>query len=235
MEKNLKIVELFSGTESFSKAARERGHKTFTIDNDEQFNPDLCIDIMDLRIDLLPEEFRKPDIIWASPPCQTFSVASIYRYWDKGKPKNDKCIHGINIVKKTIEIIKELKPRFYIIENPRAMLRKQKFMQEFHRSTVTYCQYGAKVQKPTDLWNNLNHEFKPTCRSGSSCHERASRSAKSGVQGINNSFSNLGSKGKVLRAVVPEELCLEIIKCCENPSTLKQNTLVNSNKFQQNE
>ena len=39
--------------------------------------------------------------------------------------------------------------------------------------------------------------------------------ARTGVQGINNSFSNLGSKGKVARAIVPPELCLEIIKHCE--------------------
>ena len=60
--------------------------------------------------------------------------------------------------------------------------------------------------------DNLKHNFKPMCKPGSSCHEKASRGARAGVQGINNSFSNLGSAGKVLRAVVPEELCLEIIK-----------------------
>ena len=53
------------------------------------------------------------------------------------------------------------------------------------------------------------------CKPGSPCHEPASRGTRNGVQGINNSFSNLGSAGKVLRAVVPRELCLEIIKHCE--------------------
>jgi site-specific DNA-cytosine methylase len=214
----MKVIELFSGTASFSKVVREREreHKTFTIDFDESFKPDLCIDIMDFKIEMLPEEFRHPDIVWASPPCTTFSVASIRHYWINGKPKNEKCLHGIAIVKKTLEIIKELNPKFYIIENPRGMLRKQEFMQDLKRDTVTYCQYGSKIQKPTDLWNNLNHIFKPMCKPGSPCHEPASRGARKGVQGINNSFSNLGSRGKVLRAVVPKELCLEILNHCEN-------------------
>ena len=208
----MRILELFSGTESFSKVARARGHECFTVDNNPEFNPDLCIDILDLTPEMIPFQ---PDVIWASPPCTTFSVASIRHYWENGKPKNDKCLHGIKIVKTTIEIIKQLNPKFWIIENPRGMLRKQDFIQHLHKDTVTYCQYGVKVQKPTDLWNNLNHNFRPMCKPGSPCHEPASRGARNGVQGINNSFSNLGSAGKVMRAIVPEELCLEIIKCCE--------------------
>lgn len=132
-----------------------------------------------------------------------------------GKPKNEKTLHGIAIVQKTIELIKKMQPKFYVIENPRGMLRKQEVVKELPRDTVTYCQYGAKVQKPTDLFNNLNHKFKPMCKPGSPCHEKASRSTRNGIQGINNSFSNLGSKGKIERAIVPRELCSEIIKHCE--------------------
>lgn len=218
----LKILELFSGTGSFAKVATERGHKVFTLDFDKQFNPDLCIDILDFDVSMLPEEFKHPDIIWASPPCTTFSVASLRHYWENGRPKNDKCWHGIAIVKKTKKIIQELQPQFYIIENPRGMLRKQDFMQDLYRDTVTYCQYGSKVQKPTDLWNNLEHQFKPVCNPGSPCHEKASRSTRNGVQGINNSFSNLGSHGRVLRAIVPRELCLEILTHCETKLNTKE-------------
>jgi len=209
----MKILELFSGTESFSKVARERGHETFTVDNDKQFSPNLCIDIMDLTQDMIP---FKPDIIWASPPCTTFSVASIRHYWDNGKPKNEKCLHGIAIVKKTIDIIKQLNPKYFIIENPRGMLRKQEFMDEFKRDTVTYCQYGHTSQKPTDLWNNLKWNPRPMCKPGADCHERASRGAKKGIQGIYNKKDYMSKyRSPVLRAIVPKELCLEIIKSCE--------------------
>lgn len=117
----IKVLELFSGTESFSKIARERGHKTFTIDNDKSFNPNLCIDILDFNINMLPEEFKHPDIIWASPPC----VASISKHWGIGNiPKSKEALIGLKILEKTLDIIKELKPKYYVIENPRGMMRK---------------------------------------------------------------------------------------------------------------
>lgn len=216
----MKVLELFSGTGSFSNVAKERGHQIFTIDNDPQFKPDLCKDIMDVTAEEIIDKFGHPDIIWASPPCTTFSVASVYRYWDNGKPKNEKTLHGIALVKKAISLIKELKPTFFIIENPRGMLRKQDFMQGLKRDTVTYCQYIdklPKVQKPTDLWNNLGQIFKPVCKSGSPCHEKASRGSRKGTQGIiNNSFSDLGTRGKVLRAIVPKKLCEDILISCES-------------------
>ncbi len=222
MGNKMKILELFSGTESFSKVARERGHETFTVDNDKQFKPDLGIDILELTPNMIT---FKPDVIWASPPCTTFSVASIYRYWLDSYPKNHKTFIGLAIISKTIELIKELKPKFWFIENPRGMLRKQRLMEGLKRNTVTYCQYGATTQKPTDIWNNCSSwNPRPMCKPRASCHEKASRSAKTGVQGINNSFSNLGSKGKVLRAVVPKELCEEILILCEKTKPKNRRT-----------
>ena len=150
----MKILELFSGTESFSKVARERGHETFTIDNDEQFNPDLCIDILKFNISMLPN--RNPDIIWASPPCTSFSVASIGKHWNKDHtPKTKEAELGVNIIKKTIELIKELNPNFIFIENPRGKLRKLNLI-PYKINTITYCQYGDKRMKPTDIWTNTN-------------------------------------------------------------------------------
>jgi site-specific DNA-cytosine methylase len=203
----MKVLELFSGTESFSKVCRERGHDTFTIDIDKKFKPDLCINILDFDISMLPGKFRNPDIIWSSPPCTTFSVASISRYWDKGKPKNEKALEGIAIVKKTIEIIKQLKPKFWIIENPRGMLRKQEIMRGLHRDSVCYCRYGDSRMKPTDIWNNLNHKFKPMCKNGNRDHQVASRGTGAGTQGLSCAKE---------RSVIPPALCLEIIKACEN-------------------
>ena len=71
----LKILELFCGTKNMSNTFKKKGHKTFTIDNNPSLDPDLCINILDFNISMIPEEFRKPDVIWASPPCTTFSVA----------------------------------------------------------------------------------------------------------------------------------------------------------------
>jgi len=210
----MKILELFSGTESFSKVARAREHECFTVDNNPIFKPSLCKDIMDLKVEDIP---FKPDIIWASPPCTTFSVASISRHWNKDGTPKESALKGMAIVLKTIAFIREMNPKFWIIENPRGMLRKQSFMPNEFRKTVTYCQYGHVSQKPTDLWNNISDWIpKPMCKPGSPCHEKASRGAKTGIQGIYNKKDYMSChRSAVARAIIPSDLCQEILDACE--------------------
>ena len=193
-------LELFAGTKSLSNVAQEAGWETFTSDFDPQFDTDYCVDVMNFDTTVLP---WRPNFIWASPPCETFSVASIGRHWSKGDthpiPKTGACLAGIRRVEKTIEIIEELKPEAWIIENPRGILRKMPFMLDFYRYTVTYCQYGDTRMKPTDLWSNLEGlEFRPACKNGAPCHEAAPRGSRTGTQGI---------KGYRDRSRVPGELC----------------------------
>ena len=106
----MKVLELFSGTASFSKCARERGYETFTVDMEERFKPDLVKNVLDLTVTDIP---FKPDIIWASPPCQCFSVASIYIHWTGGDrkyiPKTDGAKTSIEVVRKTVDLINEWK------------------------------------------------------------------------------------------------------------------------------
>tara|TARA_Y100000310_G_C20299821_1_gene631222 strand:+ start:30 stop:656 length:627 start_codon:yes stop_codon:yes gene_type:complete len=206
----MNILELFSGTESFSKVARARGHECFTIDIEKEFSPNLCKDIMELELKDIP---FKPDVIWCSPPCQRFSVASLRWHWKEGKPRHEGTWESLMLVSKTISLILALKPKFWFIENPRGMLRKQSMMINLHRKTLTYCQYGDFRQKPTDIWTNLESwNPKPKCSPGDDCHESAQRGADKGTQSIGGG----GKKGSWERARLPRELCLEIIKSIEN-------------------
>lgn len=216
------ILELFSGTGSFSKVAEARGHKVFTVDFNPIFNPNLCIDILNFDISILPEEFRHPHIIWASPPCTCFSVASLRHYWVNGKPKNEKTLNAIEIAKKTLNIIEELKPDYWVIENPRGMLRKQDFLSHLKRDTVSYCQYGFNLMKPTDLFNNIPN-FKPKiCWPLAPCHERASRGSKKGIQGIYNyNYEKARGGNASARAIIPPKLCEEILINCEEDFSKK--------------
>lgn len=82
-------LELFSGTKSFSKVAAALGHSTYTIDLNPKFAPDLVKDVLELEVSDLP---YAPAIVWASPPCTTFSVASISTHWRGGEV----CVYPTN-------------------------------------------------------------------------------------------------------------------------------------------
>lgn len=198
----MNVLELFSGTASFSKVARERGHRTFTVDIEEKFEPDLVVDVIDLKTETILELFGQPHIIWASPPCQCFSETK----------------EAVRTVQKTLSLITKLNPTFWIIENPRGMLRKMPFMGSIHRATITYCQYGDKNQKPTDLWHNVFSWIpKLQCGPGQDCHEAAPRGSESGVQSC-----------KVFRrrvATVPALLCSEILDAIEGKQPVRQTIL----------
>ena len=148
----MKVLELFAGSRSFSKAAESLGHETFAVDIKDFDNIDYVVDILDFNVNKIPFD---PDIIWSSPPCTYFSVASIGHHWNKDHtPKTEQAVLGCKIVKKTIEIIKYFNPNYFFIENPRGKLRKLDFMQDFDRATITYCSYGEDRMKPTDIWTN---------------------------------------------------------------------------------
>lgn len=203
----MKVLELFAGSRSIGRKAESMGMEVFSSDINAFEGIHYVVDI--LGFDVSKVSFI-PDIIWASPPCTTFSVASIGHHWTGGArayvPKTESAVIGKAIAVKTVEIIRHFNPRFFFIENPRGLLRKMDFMQDMVRHTVTYCQYGDNRMKPTDIWtNNLNWNPRPVCRNGDPCHVAAPRGARTGTQGL---------KGAYDRSKIPEQLCQEILQSC---------------------
>lgn len=199
------ILDLFAGTRSSTKAFEDAGHTVISVDNDQQFDVTLQADIFELTADYIIERWGRPDFIWASPPCTSFSVASIGHHWHSpGVPKTDAARVGMDLVRHTRRLIEQLAPpRGFVIENPRGMLRKLTVLSGIPRHTVTYCQYGDDRMKPTDLWTNLHWTPRPACKNGDSCHVSAPRGARTGTQ---------GRDGAVLRSMVPYELGSEILE-----------------------
>lgn len=215
MRKNkMKVLELFAGTRSIGKAFEARGHEVYSVEWDKKFaNINLYTDISTLTSEQILKDFGRPDVIWASPDCTTFSIAGISHHRRKNmvtgslEPISDYAKFCDKCDKHVIELIKELKPKYFFIENPRGGMRKMDFMQGLPRYTVTYCKYGDKRMKPTDIWtNHPNPKFIPPCKNGDSCHESAPRGARTGTQGLANAM---------LKSIIPEKLCQHIVEICE--------------------
>lgn len=212
----MKVLELFAGTRSISKAFEARGHETFSIEWSEDFeNISLRADVSTVTADMILERFGRPDVIWASPDCTTFSIAAISHHRRKNPetgnldPVSDYAKFCDEVDQHVLNLIRALKPRFWFIENPRGGMRKMVWMKGIPRYTVTYCQYGDKRMKPTDIWtNHPAPRFRPPCKNGASCHERAPRGSRTGTQGL---------KGSKERSVIPAALCEHIVDICENP------------------
>ena len=203
----MNVLELFAGSRSIGKEAENLGMYVFSTDIKNFENINYVVDIFNFEYHKI--KFQ-PDIIWASPPCTTFSIASVHHHWKKEndtyKYKTEAAKIGLDIINKTLDIINYFKPKFFFIENPRGMLRKMPIIKHLKRHTITYCQYGDDRMKPTDIWTNSHNWIpKQMCKNGDNCHISAKRGSKTGTQGRNNAYE---------RSKIPTMLCQEILKSC---------------------
>jgi site-specific DNA-cytosine methylase len=201
------VFDFFAGTGSGTQAFEDNGHTVIKVELDEHFEAHER-DILSLNAAYLLEKYGQPDFIWASPPCQKFSVASLWKYWEgtrgNTRPKHPAVYEALALVEHTIKLMQSLNPTYgWIMENPRGMLRSQNVVKDLRRWTVTYCQYGDTRMKPTDLWGTIEWNSRAMCGPGYKCHE----SSPAGT--------NAGGTGKLrnarLRSMIPYELSLEIL------------------------
>lgn len=135
------------------------------------------------------EQYPKPDVIIASPPCESWSVASAMTggnaCWRKVKGgtfgvryredyegtqfKQDKSfynrINGELTIYNLIRIIKHFEPKIYIIENP-AYGRIWEYIEDVigfsipYENLTYYNNYDYPVKKPTKFKSNIYLELK---------------------------------------------------------------------------
>ena len=166
----MRVLELFSGTHSVGKICKEKGWEVVSLDLQDA---DINISILDwdYKKDFKPGDF---DIVWASPPCHTFSI--LRRSWIGRKLKKhggqictrelldfEMETEGLPLLRKAQEIIEYFKPNYYFIENPKTGRMKEFLDLPFY--DVDYCRYAPEwgYKKSTRIWTNLLN-FKPlTC------------------------------------------------------------------------
>lgn len=157
----MRTLELFSGTQSFSKYLKERySADTITVDIISRFNPTHNVNILEWDYKIYPPYYF--DIIWASPPCTQYSVA---------KTQGVRDLEGADtLVKKAFEIIDYFKPKQWILENVGTglLVSRMKNIRECNMYIADYCAYGKTVRKRTAFWSNKTLELL-TCQGKNNC------------------------------------------------------------------
>lgn len=155
------VLSLFDYTGEWAKPFIQYGYSIYTHDikmpTKEYMYPErihihgniLSFNILDLR----------PDIILAACPCTDFALSGAR--WFKEKDLDGRTARSVALVKKTLEIIQEAKPRVWALENP--MSRIHKLVPELGQPLFKFhpYQFGANSdpienhRKLTWLWGDF--------------------------------------------------------------------------------
>ena len=159
----MRCLELFSGTGSVGTVLASKGYDVISVDISDKFHkPTHLVNILDWDYKVYPPGHF--DVIWASPPCETFSKCRNCWIGRKNRFFGDKIItkellledevkNGLPLLRKAQEIIAYFKPRRWIIENP-AGGRMKNYITDAPK-IVDYCKYGTfGYKKPTAIWTN---------------------------------------------------------------------------------
>ena len=143
-------LDLCAGREGFSEAFKNNPNwEVIRVDIEERLKPDMALDLIDVvenRERYMDFWNLKPEVILASPPCERWSIAN--SHWP---------LPGIYTATKVLgavlEIISEMRPRGWIIENPKGRMR---WFLHKPSMTLNLKQFGYTTVKPTDFWTNID-------------------------------------------------------------------------------
>ena len=144
------MFDIFSGTGSVGKVFREEFKwRVYSID----ISPVAAKKSQGVTGDVRTFDFekhwpREVDFIWFSPPCTPWSNAT--KLSERLKPAYKQMGQLCEVA---LQIVARLKPRGWIIENPRfTSLVSMPYMSKLKYEYVSYCQYGRPFRKATVLW-----------------------------------------------------------------------------------
>jgi len=171
----MKVLELFSGTGSVGKCCDQLGWDKVSVDM--LLPADHKCDVMDFDYkQYAKDEF---DIIWASPPCTSYSQLKKCWYGNKLKDGTiySKELHEKEqdkadvLVLKTLEIIDYFDVEYWFMENPQTgNLKNRKIMKDLPFYDVDYCMYSDwGYRKRTRIWTNKEEWDAKKCDGSGAC------------------------------------------------------------------
>ena len=203
---SLRALDLYSGTGSITKAFREAGHECHSLDLDARFHPTFCANVLTWDFSALPRD--RYDVIWASCPCEQYSIAR-----SNALPPRDLALADA-LVRRTLEVIEWFQPKAWLVENPAGSMLWQRF--EWPRLvTTSYCAYGFPYRKNTTIATNLADFFlRPPCGGAGVCaqmvgtqHRQHAQKGGGGTEDVYHTRDELHR--------IPEEMCRDVVRGCE--------------------
>ena len=198
------VLELCCGWKSVSNClVQDHGWTATSVDILPKFKPTICCDVAAWDYRAYYSQHLPPDVVWASPPCRSFTVAAWGKHRDgEGGATSADGEKGDACVRACLEIIAFLKelhpPLVYFVENPaHGAFRKLDCVRpHIERGAFRHVQYGDYAPD--------THSMKPTLvlTNCTRWHPRPAVMRKSLVH-----WNRLSKKR---RTVMPRALCEEI-------------------------
>lgn len=105
------MLDLCAGLGGASQAMRARGWEVVTLDSEARFECDITADVCTRSW-----QGRRPDLVWASPPCTEFARESMP--WSRTGTAPD-----LSIARGCLRVIAEATPPMWVLENVRGAVR----------------------------------------------------------------------------------------------------------------
>ena len=205
--REMRLLELFSGTQSIGRAFRDNGWNVLSLDIDPKAGADITADILTWDYTIYPEGHF--DAIWSSPVCAHFSIART-----RAKTPRD-LVWADSLVAKTIEIINYFKPTVWAWENPLSgLLKDREVVRGFPFKDVTYCKYGFPYRKATRIWtNSVNFIPRPMCCKTTPCESiKDGRHIQTAQRGPGGGRGSQDCCSLAQLYSMPPQLCQELAK-----------------------
>ena len=174
------LLELCCGTKSVGKVFEALGWTVTSVDFDPQFAPTLCMDVHDLRPEMIG---GKVDLVWASPLCTHYSRA-------RTKARTPRDLEGSDaLVQKCLDLADQFKCK----------LKTRDVVKDIPFRVVDYCKYADdrfahRARKRTAIWTDTNWQpTRPLCQKdcGNCANGRHTESAQRGPNRGNGSRHTL--------------------------------------------